>query len=90
MLAGVTILNPHSVFIDQTVSLGRDTIIYPNNYLLGNTTIGEECVIEPNCFIVDSSITDGVTIRTSSVIEESVIRAKMRIGPFAHVRPGRT
>lgn len=88
MLEGVTILNPDSVFIDKTVLLGRDTIIYPNNYLLGHTTIGEECVIEPNCFIVDSTITDGVTIRASSVIEESVIGEKIRIGPFAHVRHG--
>jgi bifunctional UDP-N-acetylglucosamine pyrophosphorylase/glucosamine-1-phosphate N-acetyltransferase len=87
MLEGVTILNPKSVFIDKTVALGRDSIIYPNNYLLGHTTIGEKCVIEPNCFIVDSTIADGVTVRAMSVIEGSVIREKMR-GPFAHVRPG--
>lgn len=88
MLEGVTILNPHSVFIDKTVSLGRDTVVYPNNYLLGSTTIGQECVIEPNCFIVDSSIENGVTIRTSSVLEESTIAGKSSIGPFAHLRPG--
>ena len=88
MLEGVTILYPDSVFIDKTVTLGRDTIIYPNNHLVGHTTIGEECVIEPNCFIVDSIITDGVTVRAMSVIEGSVIGKKMHIGPLAHVCSG--
>ncbi|MFH1673490.1 MAG: bifunctional UDP-N-acetylglucosamine diphosphorylase/glucosamine-1-phosphate N-acetyltransferase GlmU [Pseudomonadota bacterium] len=88
MLEGVTILNPDSVVIDKTVSLGRDTVIYPNNYLLGNTKIGEDCIIEPNCFIEDTTISDCVIIRTSSVIEESVIAENTSIGPFAHLRPG--
>jgi bifunctional UDP-N-acetylglucosamine pyrophosphorylase/glucosamine-1-phosphate N-acetyltransferase len=88
MLEGVTILNPDSVVIDKTVSLGRDTVIYPNNYLLGDTKIGEDCIIEPNCFIEDTTISDCVTIRTSSVIEESVIAENTSIGPFAHLRPG--
>jgi len=88
MLEGVTIQAPDSVVVDQTVRVGADTVIYPNNYLFGGTTIGAGCTIEPNCLIADSVIEDGVRVRCSSVIEESHLEKGCSIGPFAHLRPG--
>lgn len=35
MLSGVTIIDPETTFIDDSVDIGRDTIIYPNNFICG-------------------------------------------------------
>ncbi|MBW1679565.1 MAG: bifunctional UDP-N-acetylglucosamine diphosphorylase/glucosamine-1-phosphate N-acetyltransferase GlmU, partial [Deltaproteobacteria bacterium] len=87
MLEGVTIINPKDTYIDLDVRVGKDTVIYPNTFLMGDTEIGENCLIEPGCQIVESEIGSQVTIRWASVINGSVIRAGATIGPFAHIRP---
>ena len=40
MEQGVTLIDPESTYIEAGVSIGRDTVIYPNVYLQGNTVIG--------------------------------------------------
>jgi bifunctional UDP-N-acetylglucosamine pyrophosphorylase/glucosamine-1-phosphate N-acetyltransferase len=87
MLSGVTIIDPKTTYVDQTVVIGKDTTLYPNCILQGKTRIGEECVIEPNSKISDTEIGHGVTIRSHSVITESRIEDGAIIGPFAHLRP---
>jgi bifunctional UDP-N-acetylglucosamine pyrophosphorylase/glucosamine-1-phosphate N-acetyltransferase len=87
MLSGVTFIDPKTTYVDQTVEVGKDTILYPNCFLLGRTRIGERCIIEPNSKISDSIIGDEVTIRSNSVITESNIEEGAIIGPFAHLRP---
>lgn len=87
MLAGVTIIDPRTTYLDRTVEIGKDTTLYPNCTLQGKTRIGERCVIEPNSKISDTEIGDGVTIRSYSVITESRIEDEATIGPFAHLRP---
>ena len=88
MLDGVTIVDPKTTYIDKTVRVGRDTTIYPNCYLQGETIIGERCIVEPNSQITDSKISGDVVIKTSSVIAESTIEDGASIGPFARLRPG--
>ncbi len=88
MLAGVTLLDPESTFIDRDVKIGKDTVIYPNCYLFGKTVIGEGCTLEPGCKITDTRLGNSVLIRASSVIAESAIADGGQIGPFAHLRPG--
>ncbi len=87
MLAGVTVIDPKTTYVDRTVVIGRDTTVYPNCTLQGKTRIGERCVIEPNSKISDSEIGNEVTIRSHSVITESRIEDGATIGPFAHLRP---
>ncbi|NIS60244.1 MAG: bifunctional UDP-N-acetylglucosamine diphosphorylase/glucosamine-1-phosphate N-acetyltransferase GlmU, partial [Proteobacteria bacterium] len=50
------------------VRVGRDTVIFPNCYLQGQTIIGERCILEPNTKITDSSIGSDVVIKAFSVI----------------------
>ncbi|RMF94065.1 MAG: bifunctional UDP-N-acetylglucosamine diphosphorylase/glucosamine-1-phosphate N-acetyltransferase GlmU [Nitrospinota bacterium] len=88
MLNGVTILDPAHTYIDRAVEIGRDTVIYPNCYLQGETRIGDGCTILPNTFITSSTLEDEVVIKGYSVITESYIGAHSTIGPFAHLRPG--
>ncbi len=87
MLSGVTIVDPKTTYVDKRVEVGRDTTLYPNCYLHGETKIGQRCIIESNSDISDSQIGDDVTIRSSCVITESKIEKGVIIGPFAHLRP---
>ncbi|MBW1918011.1 MAG: bifunctional UDP-N-acetylglucosamine diphosphorylase/glucosamine-1-phosphate N-acetyltransferase GlmU [Deltaproteobacteria bacterium] len=87
MLAGVTLIDPETTYIEADVQIGPDTVIYPNCYLLGSTTIGPGCCLEPNVKIADSTLGARVIIKMSTVITGSVIADEVQIGPFAHLRP---
>ena len=87
MLSGVTIMDPKTTYVDQTVEIGEDTLLYPNCHLQGKTRIGGRCVIEPNSNVSDSTIGDTVIIRSNCVITESNIEEGASIGPFSHLRP---
>ncbi len=87
MLNGVTIVDPATTYIDATVTIARDTVIYPNTVCQGETHIGEDCAIGPNSHLVDATIGDGCRI-WASVIEQASVASGTRIGPFSHLRPG--
>lgn len=87
MLSGVTVMDPHSTFIDRSVEVGKDTIIYPFTIIEGKTVIGEECIIGPGSHLTDVKIGDKVSIQ-NSVLQESDIGDGSLIGPFAYIRPG--
>lgn len=86
MNEGVIFIDPKTAYIEESVVIGQDTVIYPNVILQGKTTIGNNCKIIGNSRIVDSNIANNVIIE-SSVIEESNIEDGVTIGPFAHLRP---
>ena len=85
---GVTLIDPEATYIETGVSIGRDTVIYPNVYLQGNTVIGENCLIEASVKIVDSILENDVHVKMGCVITQSRVGAGADIGPFAHLRPG--
>ena len=87
MLSGVTVLDPKTTYVERTVEVGSETILYPNCYLHGMTRIGERCMIESNSKITDSVLGNEVTIRSNVVISGSKIEDGAIIGPFAHLRP---
>jgi bifunctional UDP-N-acetylglucosamine pyrophosphorylase/glucosamine-1-phosphate N-acetyltransferase len=86
MLAGVTLQDPPSTYIDATVTIGRDTVILANTHLIGQTTVGEECTIGPNSIVRDSTIGDCCRV-TVSVIEGTLIGDDREIGPYTHLHP---
>jgi bifunctional UDP-N-acetylglucosamine pyrophosphorylase/glucosamine-1-phosphate N-acetyltransferase len=88
MEKGVTFINASSAHIHHGVSIGPDTLIYPNVHLEGTTKIGTGCTIYPNVRIKNGSIGNRTTIKDSSLIEDSTVGHDAQIGPFAHVRPG--
>jgi bifunctional UDP-N-acetylglucosamine pyrophosphorylase/glucosamine-1-phosphate N-acetyltransferase len=87
MAAGVTLLDPAATYIDDTVTIGPDTVVYPGVVLEGTTTIGAGCVLYPHCRIQDAHLDDGVTVLDGSVIVQSDIGEGCVIGPYAHLRP---
>lgn len=87
MLAGVTIVDPSSTYIDDTVQIGQDTTILPGSILRGDTSIGRYCMIGPYSQIIDSEIGHNCLIN-QSVVEEASIADDCDIGPFGHLRKG--
>ncbi len=88
MAAGVAIMDPDATYIEHGAIIGRDTVVHPNNYIAGNTVIGEGCLLLPGNIITDSTIKDCVTVKGYSVITGSCIDDGAAVGPFAHLRPG--
>jgi bifunctional UDP-N-acetylglucosamine pyrophosphorylase/glucosamine-1-phosphate N-acetyltransferase len=85
MAAGVTIVDPSSVTIDETVELHPDVIIEPQTHLRGSTVIHTGCRIGPGSLIENSQIGENVSVQFS-VITDSSVAADVRIGPYAHLR----
>jgi bifunctional UDP-N-acetylglucosamine pyrophosphorylase/glucosamine-1-phosphate N-acetyltransferase len=87
MLAGVTMIDPGSTHIDISVTIGQDTILYPNTYLEGDTHIGEDCVIGPSAILRDTQVGNQCKI-TASLLESAKLENHVDIGPFGRLRPG--
>ncbi|MEH2039453.1 bifunctional UDP-N-acetylglucosamine diphosphorylase/glucosamine-1-phosphate N-acetyltransferase GlmU [Nostoc sp.] len=85
MLAGVTLIDPTSITIDETVELQPDVIIEPQTHLRGNTVIQTGSRIGPGSFIENSQLSENVTVQYSVVIN-STVQAGSRIGPYTHLR----
>lgn len=85
LLAGVTLLDPDSITIDETVVLSPDVTIEPQTHLRGQTVIGSGCRLGPGTMIENSTLEDNVTV-LYSVVSDSTVAAGTRIGPYAHLR----
>lgn len=85
MLAGVTLIDPTSITIDETVELQPDVIIEPQTHLRGNTVIETGSHIGPGSLIENSHLSENVTVQYS-VVTDSTVQAGSRIGPYAHLR----
>ncbi len=87
MLAGVTIVDPATTYVEPGVTIGQDTTVRPNTHLRGETTIGRNCHIGPNTIVVDCQIGDGCRV-LASVLEQAVMEDGSDVGPFGHLRKG--
>jgi len=87
MAAGVTVLDPATTFVDDTVKIGRDTVLHPGTFLTGRTAIGPDCVVGPGARVHGSTLEARVRV-WDSWIEESHVGEGTLVGPFAHLRPG--
>ena len=86
-MAGVTIVDPATTWIDVDVTIGRDTVIHPGTQLHGRTRVGSRCVVGPDTTLADVSVGDDASVvRTHG--SSSSIGAGATVGPFAYLRPG--
>ena len=86
MLAGVSVEDPDTTYVDWGVEVGRDTMIRANTHLLGRTTIGAASEIGPGSFLRDAFVGDRARV-VSSHLYECVISSGCSVGPFAYIRP---
>lgn len=87
MAAGVTIVDPNTVYIDADARLAPDVTVLPFTFVKGATYVGEECRIGPHTEVEDSVIERGATVERS-VVRGSRIGPDCSVGPFAYLRPG--
>lgn len=87
MLAGVTVVDPASTWIDAGVEIAADARIEPGTTLRGQTTIGEGAVVGPLSTLIDSSVGARSQVLHSYLVECEV-REGCSVGPFAYLRPG--
>jgi len=87
MLAGVTVTDPASTYVDADVTLEPDVTILPQSHLLGITRVAHGCVLGPGVQFVNTQIGEDCAI-SWSVIEDSIVGAHVTIGPYAHLRGG--
>lgn len=80
------IIGKRTVYIDKTVKIGNNVVIYENNRIEGNTEIGDNVIIYPNCYIKDCKIGEGSTINYSYA-ESSVVEKNCTVGPYSRLRP---
>ncbi|HEY9819644.1 MAG TPA: bifunctional UDP-N-acetylglucosamine diphosphorylase/glucosamine-1-phosphate N-acetyltransferase GlmU [Candidatus Sericytochromatia bacterium] len=85
MERGVTLIDPASITIDDTVELQPDVIIEPQTHLRGQTAIASGSRIGPGSLIENSQIGKNVTV-LYSVVSDSVVKDGTRIGPYSHLR----
>lgn len=86
MLAGVTLIDPPSTFIDADVTIGRDTVIGPGCHLQGETSVGSGCELRGQVTLRSATVGDGVLLRHHTVIEDSAVGDAAQLGPFSLVR----
>ena len=85
MATGVTLIDPGSITIDDTVLLEQDVIIEPQTHIRGESRIGSGSRIGPGSLIENSQIGKNTSI-LYSVVSDSVVADNTRIGPYAHLR----
>lgn len=87
MLAGVTLIDPVSTYIEPSVEIAPEAIIWPNSYLHGKTSIGRGSEIGPNSILRDTRVDEDCKV-LFSVLEGAVLERGVDIGPFARLRKG--
>jgi bifunctional UDP-N-acetylglucosamine pyrophosphorylase/glucosamine-1-phosphate N-acetyltransferase len=87
MRAGVTVVDPATVWIDVQARLDADSTVLPGTQLLGATTVAAGATVGPDTTLRDVTVgANARVVRTHG--SESVIGDDADVGPFAYLRPG--
>jgi bifunctional UDP-N-acetylglucosamine pyrophosphorylase/glucosamine-1-phosphate N-acetyltransferase len=87
MRAGVTVVDPGSVWLDADVALAPDVVLHPGVQLHAGTVVGPGAAIGPDSTLSGCTIGAAATVvRTHAV--GAVVDDGAQIGPFAYLRPG--
>ncbi len=87
MLAGVTIVDPDSTYIDAEALLSADSRLWPGTIIQGASRIGAGCEIGPYTIVEDSEIHDGARVGPFARVRPgSVIGKNARIGNFVETK----
>jgi bifunctional UDP-N-acetylglucosamine pyrophosphorylase/glucosamine-1-phosphate N-acetyltransferase len=87
MLAGVTVVDPASTWVDAGIEIAADARIEPGTTLRGATEIGAGSVVGPLTTLIDTRLGEGVEVPHSYLVECEVLDG-CNVGPFAYLRPG--
>ena len=86
-LAGVTVQDPATTWIDIRSSLAEDVEVLPGTHIAGATSVARGARIGPQTTLVDCEVGEDATVSRSDATL-AVIGARATVGPFAFLRPG--
>ena len=86
MAEGVSIVDPDSTYIDDSVLIGRDTVVHPQVIIEGDSRIGMNCEIHSWSHLTNVEIGDECKVLNGCVIVDSKLTGKNSVGPSAHLR----
>jgi bifunctional UDP-N-acetylglucosamine pyrophosphorylase/glucosamine-1-phosphate N-acetyltransferase len=87
MLAGVTVTDPVTTYVDADVEVGQDTVLAPMTFLEAGTRVGARCRLGPNVRLIGCTVGDDATV-SQAVAVQAAIGDRANVGPFASLRPG--
>lgn len=87
MVAGVTLRDPARFDLRGTLHCGRDVEIDVNVVIEGEVTLGDRVRVGPNNYIRDCTIGADTEILPNCVLEEGIVGAHCRLGPYTRMRP---
>ncbi|MFJ8083712.1 bifunctional UDP-N-acetylglucosamine diphosphorylase/glucosamine-1-phosphate N-acetyltransferase GlmU [Streptomyces sp. NPDC096205] len=87
MLAGVTVVDPATTWVDVTVTFEQDAIVHPGTQLQGTTHIAEGAEVGPNSRLLDTRVGPGARV-DNTVSNGAVVGPNASVGPYAYLRPG--
>ncbi|WP_030066904.1 bifunctional UDP-N-acetylglucosamine diphosphorylase/glucosamine-1-phosphate N-acetyltransferase GlmU [Streptomyces natalensis] len=87
MLAGVTVVDPASTWVDVSVEFEPDAVVHPGTQLLGATRVGGGAEVGPHSRITDTVVGAGAVV-SFAVAEGARIGDGANVGPYAYLRPG--
>ncbi|CAN5362591.1 bifunctional UDP-N-acetylglucosamine diphosphorylase/glucosamine-1-phosphate N-acetyltransferase GlmU [soil metagenome] len=86
-LAGVTVHDPATTWIDLRATLAEDVELLPGTNISGATIVARGARIGPDTTLLDCEVGENATVsRTDATL--AVIGANASVGPFAYLRPG--
>ena len=88
MEQGVRLADPARLDVRGELVCGRDVFIDVNCVFEGRVELAEAVEIGPNCVLKDARIGAGTRLAAFTHIDDAVVGADGRIGPFARLRPG--
>ncbi len=88
MESGVTLIDPATAYIGETVEIGADTVIGPNVQILGRSRIGRGVRIDGTAWLSDVTVGDRSHLKLGVRAEDCRIGPDCEIGPFANLREG--
>lgn len=87
MLAGVTVVDPATTWVDVAVTFEQDAVVLPGTQLLGATRLGEGAVVGPNTRLKDTTVGAGARV-DNTVADGAEVGPQASVGPYAYLRPG--
>ena len=90
MLAGVTIVDPKTTWIDAGVELETDVVVHPFTVLRGRTSAGSGAEIGPHAVAVDATIGQRVSIGPFCYLRPgTVLDPDAKAGTFVEIKNSR-
>jgi bifunctional UDP-N-acetylglucosamine pyrophosphorylase/glucosamine-1-phosphate N-acetyltransferase len=85
---GVTLADPARFDLRGSLACGRDVFIDVGCVFEGAVELADGVHVGPHCVLKDVRIGAGTQVEAYSHIQQAVVGADARIGPYARLRPG--